>query len=85
VGDSDSYLALYTGPNGGRDQQPAGDSYRTRAALNHIGVVVDNLDAVEKAVIARGYTPHSHGDYEPGHRFYFHEENGIEIEVVQYG
>jgi hypothetical protein len=24
-------------------------------------------------------------DYEPGKRFYFREENGIEFEVVSYG
>ena len=31
-----------------------------------------------------GFEPHSHGDYEPGKRFYFDDENGIEFEVVSY-
>ncbi|MFT4811430.1 MAG: hypothetical protein ACI9LX_004807 [Paraglaciecola sp.] len=28
--------------------------------------------------------PYNHGDYEPGRRFYFNLEEGIEIEVVSY-
>jgi catechol 2,3-dioxygenase-like lactoylglutathione lyase family enzyme len=84
VGGPDTYLAVYTGP-GGKPQREARNSYVTKGGLNHIGVTVDNLDATEAKVKALGYTPHSHADYEPGRRFYFHEENGIEIEVVSYG
>lgn len=84
VGSDDSYVALYTGPAGGKDQIAADNSYLQRGGLNHIGVVVDDLDAVEAAVKAAGFTPHSHADYEPGRRFYFHEGNGVEIEVVSY-
>lgn len=83
VGTGDDYLALYTGP-GGQEQSPAQNSYLQRAGLNHIGVVVEDLDATEARVKALGYEPHSHADYEPGRRFYFHEENGVEIEVVCY-
>ncbi|WP_373352681.1 VOC family protein [Pseudoroseicyclus sp. CXY001] len=83
VGTKDTYLALYTGP-GNRPQEPAGDSYVRRAGLNHIGVVVSDLDEAEARVKAEGYEPHSHADYEPGRRFYFEEENGVEIEVVSY-
>ena len=84
VGGDDSYLALYTGPAGGRDQVGADNSYLRRGGLNHIGVVVDDLDAAEVAVKVAGFTPHSHADYEPGRRFYFHEGNGVEIVVVSY-
>ena len=49
-------------------------------ALNHIGVVVDDLDAVERKVVSIGLTPHSHADYEPGRRFYFDDPDGIEFE-----
>jgi len=83
VGTAQDYLALYTGP-GGREQKAADDSYLQRGGLNHIGVVVADLGATEARVKALGYTPHSHADYEPGRRFYFHEENGVEIEVVCY-
>lgn len=84
VGGDDSYVAVYTGPAGGKGQVAANNSYLQRGGLNHIGVVVDDLDAVEAAVKKRGYVPTSHADYEPGRRFYFHEENGVEIEVVSY-
>ena len=83
VGSDQSYLALYTGPDGVPLEAPR-NSYREKAGLNHIGVVVDDLDAVEAAVKAKGYEPHSHADYEPGRRFYFVEENGVEIEVIAY-
>nr|WP_110813312.1 VOC family protein [Pseudoroseicyclus aestuarii] len=77
-----SYLAIYRGAEAA--QQAPVDSYTTRGALNHIGVVVADLDATEDKVRALGYTPGSHADYEPGRRFYFREENDIEIEVISY-
>ena len=83
VGADESYLALYTGP-AGAPRTDAGDSYSTRGGLNHIGVVVDDLDGVEAALTARGIAAHSHADYEPGRRFYFDGPEGIEIEVVHY-
>ena len=52
--------------------------------MNHVGVVVDDLDAVEAKVKAAGFRTHNHADYEPGRRFYFDDENGIEFEVVSY-
>ncbi len=81
VGADDTYLAVYTR---GTAPDAAQDSYSTRGGLNHIGVVVDDLDSVEARIIKAGYTPHSHADYEPGRRFYFHDENEIEFEVVSY-
>ena len=81
VGGDDSYVALFSF---GAPLDAAQKSYRTRAALNHIGVVVGDLDAVEIRVKRAGYTPENHADYEPGRRFYFREENGVEIEVVSY-
>jgi len=52
--------------------------------LNHIGVVVDDLDALESKVLATGYTHRSHADYEPGKRLYFDGPDGVEYEVVSY-
>ena len=46
--------------------------------------MVEDLDAVEKRVLAAGLVPKSHGDYEPGRRFYFSDEDGVEYEVVSY-
>lgn len=84
VGSKDHYIALYTGPQDGAAQRPTGDSYSQQAGLNHIGVVVDDLDAVAARVKAHGFATHSHADYDPGRRFYFTETNGLEIEVICY-
>lgn len=81
VGGDDSYLALYAPKV---PLQRAESSYGRINGLNHLGVVVDDLDAVEARVKDLGMVPHSHGDYAPGRRFYFHDDNGLEIEVVQY-
>lgn len=81
VGDDESYLALYA-PN--KTLEPTGNTYVRIGGMNHIGVVVADLDAVEAKVKAAGYTPHSHGDYEPGTRFYFDGPDDIEFEVVSY-
>ncbi len=80
VGGNDSYLAVYS--NGGC--QKAGDNYLTPGSLNHIGVEVADLGAVEERVKALGYEPYSHDDYDPGRRFYFRDGDEIEIEVVSY-
>ena len=84
VGGADSYVALYTGPGGNEGQTEADNSYLQRGGLNHIGIVVEDLEAAEAAIKARGFETHSHADYEPGKRFYFHEDNGVEIEVICY-
>ena len=52
--------------------------------LNHVGLLVDDLDEAERIVIQAGLTPFSHADYEPGRRFYFFDWDGIEFEVVSY-
>ncbi|MBC2777327.1 VOC family protein [Parasphingopyxis marina] len=80
VGNEFDYLAIYTNP----DIAEADPAFRKSEPLNHIGVVVDDLDAVEAKVIAAGFEPFSHGDYDPGRRFYFLDWNGIEFEVVSY-
>lgn len=81
VGEADSYVALFSYGDAVRGQE---ESYRTMAGLNHIAVVVDDLDATEARVKTAGYVPGEVYDYEPGRRFYFREENGVEIEVVSY-
>ncbi|VAV96203.1 Glyoxalase family protein [hydrothermal vent metagenome] len=81
VGEKDSYLAVYTPIS---DLDPTIVSNETLGGLNHIAVVVEDLDEVEKRVISAGYKPFNHASYEPGKRFYFHDENQIEFEVVSY-
>jgi catechol 2,3-dioxygenase-like lactoylglutathione lyase family enzyme len=80
VGSADHYLALYTG----RGVTYGPDHFAKGRPLNHVGVEVDDLDATEARVVAAGLTPFSHGDYEPGRRFYFLDPDGIEYEVVSY-
>lgn len=81
VGGAHSYLAIYQPPKEATDPQ---NSYTTRASLNHLAVVVPDIDATEARVKAAGFEPRSHADYEPGRRFYFEDHDGIEFEVVQY-
>ncbi len=82
VGGQDSYLAIYA-RDGMRNAAP--NDYKTVGAMNHIGVVVEDLDAAEARVLDAGFQTTNHGDYEPGRRFYFHDHDGIEFEVVSYG
>ena len=83
VGSDDQYLAIYSGEPG-RQVAPHHASYNQVGGLNHVGVVVDDLDAVEAKVKAMGYTPENHANYEPGRRFYFRDAHNIEYEIVSY-
>jgi glyoxylase I family protein len=80
VGCEEHYLAVYAEPDG--DGTAA--SFEKSQPLNHIGIVVDDLDAVEAKAIAHGLTPFNHDDYEPGRRFYIFDRDGIEYEIVSY-
>jgi catechol 2,3-dioxygenase-like lactoylglutathione lyase family enzyme len=80
VGTDDHYLALVTRP----DTADIADAFAKGRPLNHIGVEVDDLDATEARVRAAGLIPFNHADYEPGHRFYFNDPDGIEYEIVSY-
>jgi len=81
VGGNQSYIAFYTQPDA---RQTDVSSYATLGQMNHIGVVVEDIDAIEKCVENEGLTITSHADFEPGRRFYFDTPDGIEIEVVSY-
>ena len=81
VGTEEDYVALYALP----DQQKARrDSYHITGAINHFGILVDDLDATEQKILAAGIETHSHQTYDPGSRFYFHDHDGIEWEVLSY-
>lgn len=77
VGNDSSYVALYTRPDirGG---------YVKGQPLNHLALVVDDLDAAEAVVIEAGLKPWGHDDYDPGRRFYIFDWDGIEWELVSY-
>lgn len=77
VGEETTYLALYT------DRQDHAGQRKGRP-LNHVGLLVDDLDAAERVVVEAGLEPWGHDDYDPGRRFYFFDWDGIEFEVVSY-
>tara|TARA_Y100000815_G_scaffold265433_1_gene282309 strand:- start:622 stop:999 length:378 start_codon:yes stop_codon:yes gene_type:complete len=79
VGDDRYYLALYSPPHA-----PDADSFVKGRPLNHVGIHVDDLDAVEQRVIEAGLIPFNHAEYEPGRRFYFLDPDGTEFEIVSY-
>ena len=79
VGDEENYLAVYNQP--GKDEDRG---WQKGIPLNHVGIQVEDLDAVEESVLAAGLTPFRHDDYEPGRRFYFMDWDGIEFEIVSY-
>ncbi len=72
------YIALYT------PKEPVKGRFEKGAPLQHIGLVVDDLDAAEAIVKAYGLTPFNHADYAPGRRFYVYDWDGIEFELVSY-
>ena len=77
VGCDDDYIAVYT-----RGAVP--EPFTKGVPLNHLGLVVDDLDAAEAVVKEAGLFPFNHADYEPGKRFYFFDWDGIEFEMVSY-
>ncbi|MFN7055154.1 VOC family protein [Hyphomonas sp.] len=80
VGSGDHYLALYSpGPD-----HPCPQQFEKGLPLNHIGIEVDDIVAIEARVREAGLLPFSHADYEPGRRFYFFDESNIEFEIVSY-
>lgn len=79
VGDERTYLAIYTPPEG-----PDADAFAKGRPLNHVGILVDDLDEIERRVVAAGLEPFAHADYNPGRRFYFLDHDGIEFEIVSY-
>ena len=81
VGTDEFYVALYSAEQE-TDEKPGGFAMVGR--LNHIGVVVDDLKETERRVVAAGFKPFGHRDYEPGRRFYFLDTDDIEYEVVSY-
>jgi len=82
VGTDEAYVALYSRA----EAEPASEDTRLRVVggLNHVAVLVDDLDETERRALAAGFEPRAHADYEPGRRFYFDDPDGIEYEVVSY-
>lgn len=79
VGDERTYLAVYAPAT-----PPPLEAFAKGNPLNHVGILVDDLDEIERRVIAAGLVPFAHADYDPGRRFYFLDPDGTEFEIVSY-
>ena len=79
VGTERFYLALFEASRGGEV-----DHDYESPGLNHVGFVVDDLDAKKKRLAELGFETHLEGDYEPGRRLYFYDPSGLEVELVEY-
>ncbi|MDY7814042.1 VOC family protein, partial [Burkholderia pseudomallei] len=73
------YLAVYTPP-----ETPDQATFEKGRPLNHVGILVDDLDEIERRVVKAGLIPFNHADYDPGRRFYFLDHDGTEFEIVSY-
>lgn len=81
VGSKTSYLALYRAEVIKSNDTPPDNM---QAGLNHVALVVEDLDAAEQKIIDEGFQTENHGDYEPGRRFYFRDTDKVEYEVISY-
>jgi len=79
IGDDRMYLAMFQAVAPGTAVKDYG-----AVGFNHFGFVVDSLDDLRGRLGRMGISPHLEGDYEPGRRLYFHDHDGIEVELVQY-
>lgn len=79
VGGRDTYLSLYAPKS---DQRFHTAEYGR--PLNHLGVMVDDLETVERKIAEAGLETFGHGNYAPGRRFYFFDPDGVEYEVLSY-
>ncbi len=80
VGTKDCYIALYT-----HDNIAASTSNSDNIGhLNHLALVVDDLEAVSNRAKTLGLEPFNFGIYEPGKRFYLMIDTELELEIVSY-
>lgn len=80
VGDDKNYIAVYTPNSDGNGMI----MHQKGNPLNHIGIVVDDIYEIEEKVKSFGLKPFNHANYDPGRRFYFFDEDGIEWEIISY-
>lgn len=78
VGDDDTYLALFEGAG----TAPVWDY--DRVGFNHVGFLVDDLEAAKARLAELGAPHHHEDDTEPGRRLYASDPDGHEIELVAY-
>jgi len=55
-----------------------------KVGFNHVGIVVEELDAKVAWLKQQGIETEIEDAYEPGRRAYFFDHDGIEVELVEY-
>ena len=83
VGGEQTYLALYK-PKPIHQRVSLQSTHNDVRNLNHLGVAVTDLKETERRVRDAGLRRFSHANCEPGQRFCFNTDDGIEIEVISY-
>ena len=81
IGDDRCYFALFEAKDA--TPAPTQKSYDF-VGLNHFGLVVDDLDSIKLLLDELGIKSTSEQTYDPGRHLYFHDPDGVEIELVQY-
>lgn len=81
VGTDTQYLALYSQ---GKPPETLKPRYKNGESLNHICLLVDDLADAKTKVEVAGFNIWAEQTYEPGSRFYFFDQDGIEYEIVSY-
>lgn len=80
VGTDETYIAISEDPEAGHTHEAYDE-----LGVNHIGFVVENADAVAKALRQAGYEEGIQIDPHPGRkRIYFYDRDGNEWEFVEY-
>ena len=79
VGDDSFYLALFQATAPGEVIHDY-----LRPGVNHFGFVVADVEAARERLTELGRTVHLEADYDPGHRIYFFDPDGYEVELVEY-
>lgn len=83
IGTEQHYLAL-------QEAEPKSQPHTTRTpyfdlGINHIGLVVSDIQAVSKRLLAAGFRDNHDMEIEPHRtRFYAFDDNGIEWEFIEY-
>lgn len=81
VGGSSSYVALYSSQ---KIHKKNNRDHTHLANLNHIAIVVSDLEEAQDRTMTLGLEPFNLRKYNPGRSFYLLDDDGLEIEVVCY-
>ncbi len=82
IGDDRSYLALFLADPAKAEHLP--EPEYSRVGFNHVGFVIEDLDAKVAWLAERGIEAEIMDEYEPGRRAYFIDPDGFEVELVEY-